>query len=75
MNNLILFLGKNIRTILEDALNVESVGGARFVVGAASEIGRQLAGAGFVDDARTGIADSICSIDKYKMINPRGSEK
>lgn len=47
-------------TVLEDALHVESVGGARLVVGAALQVCGQLAGPAVVDDPRVRGTDGVC---------------
>lgn len=46
-------------TVLEDALHVEAVGGARLVVSAALEVVGQLAGPAVVDHPRVRRADGI----------------
>ena len=50
-----------ILTVLEDAFDVQSIGGARFVIDAAAEIGGQLAGACVIDDAWVVLADGVCN--------------
>lgn len=47
-------------TVLEDALHVEPVGGARLVVGAALQVCGQLAGPAVVNDPRVGGTDGVC---------------
>ena len=47
-------------TVLEDALHVEPVGGARLVVGAALQVCGQLAGPAVIDDPRVRGTDGVC---------------
>ena len=50
----------NRRTILEDALYVEAIGGAGLVVGAALQVAGQLAGSRVLDHARRALTDCVC---------------
>ena len=47
-------------TILENALDVEPVGGAGLVVRASPQVGSQLARSGFIHHPRIRLVDSIC---------------
>jgi hypothetical protein len=53
-------LTKQVITILKDPLDVEPVGGARFVVGTTSKVGSQLACSGFVHHPWICLVNSIC---------------
>ena len=48
------------RTVLEDALDVEAVGGARLVKGAASQVGGQFPRPAVVDQPRIVLVDGVC---------------
>lgn len=48
-----------VLTVLEDALNVQAVGGAGFVVGAAFEVVGEFSGSAVVDHPRVGRADGV----------------
>lgn len=48
-----------VLTVLEDSLHVETVGGARFIVGASFEVIGEFPGSGVVDHSGVGRADGI----------------
>lgn len=54
-------------TVLEDALHVEPVRGARLVVGAALEVRGEFARACVVNDARVTLADRVCGGRKAQV--------
>ena len=65
--------GAGERTVGEDPVDVQAVGGARLVVGAAPHVGAELPGAGVADDPRVAAADLICNITgvRYTQGEPR----
>lgn len=62
---------RQLLTVLEDAFDVQSVGGARFVIDAAPQVAGQLAGACVIDDAWVVLADGVYNNKHNKNDNSR----